>query len=401
MRAAALLTLVLVVPFTTAQAAAGPDPNTSTSAPSTAPHAPNGSSHRAEARKPVPKLRVTTEVGNLKIPWDAQRLPSGELLITERDRRRLKVWDGEGLRTVRIPRKSIAAFGETGLMSMAVDADFSRTRRLYVCHGHRTANGGRDVRVVSWKLREQPWRVTKRKVLLKGLPTANNGRHGGCRLLLMRNGALAVGTGDGAVGSHPQRRTSLGGKVLRLDPRTGRPWRSNPWRKASNRKKRYVFTYGHRNVQGLAQRRDGRVWSVEHGSYRDDEVNLLRKRGNYGWNPVPGYNESVPMTNHRLPGKQRNARWRSGPSTIATSGAKWVRGKQWKRLNNTLAVAALAGQRLVFMKFDKQGRLKWTKAPASLRHHGRLRSVTRDAGGDLLVTTSNGTNDRVLRISPR
>ena len=80
-----------------------------------------------------------------------------------------------------------------------------------------------------------------------------------------------------------------------------------------------MFTYGHRNVQGLAQRRDGTLWSVEHGSYRDDEVNLLRPGGDYGWNPVPGYNESVPMTDQSLPGRQVGARWRSGDPTLATS----------------------------------------------------------------------------------
>ncbi len=132
---------------------------------------------------------------------------------------------------------------------------------------------------------------------------------------------------------------------------------SNPFINAANPQQRYVVTYGHRNVQGLAQRRDGSVWSVEHGSYRDDEVNLLEDGGDYGWNPVPGYNESVPMTDQSLPGPQINAKWSSGNPTIATSGAAWVRGEQWGRYNGTLAVAALAGNRVVFMKFDKAGAL--------------------------------------------
>jgi len=362
---------------------------------------PGSVSAEPAERKAVPRLSVTTEVAGLAIPWDVQPLPQGQLLITERDRRRLSVWDGRRLRRVDFPRASVAAFGETGLMSVVVDPAFSRNRRIHVCHGHRTSTGRRDVRVVSWRLTRSPWRTTGRKVLLKGLPTAPDGRHGGCRLLVARSGALLVGTGDATVGRNPQRLRSLGGKVLRLDPATGKPWPSNPWRRAADRKKRYVLTYGHRNVQGLAQRRDGSLWSVEHGSYRDDEVNLLRKRGNYGWNPVPGYDESVPMTDHSLPGKQRNARWRSGRSTIATSGAAWVRGRQWGRLDGTLAVAALAGQRVVFMKFDRRGRLRWTHTPGALRQHGRLRSVTRDGNGDLLITTSNGGADRVLRVSPR
>ena len=74
-------------------------------------------------------------------------------------------------------------------------------------------------------------------------------------------------------------------------------------------------------MQGLAQRADGTLWSVEHGPDRDDEVNLLRNGGDYGWNPVPGYNESVPMTDQGLPGKQVEAQWSSGFPTLATSGA--------------------------------------------------------------------------------
>ena len=83
----------------------------------------------------------------------------------------------------------------------------------------------------------------------------------------------------------------------------------------------------------------------EHGPDRDDEVNRLITGGDYGWNPVPGYNQSVPMTDHNLPGTQQSAKWRSGFPTIATSGAAWVSGTQWGLYNGTLAVAALKGSR--------------------------------------------------------
>jgi hypothetical protein len=85
------------------------------------------------------------------------------------------------------------------------------------------------------------------------------------------------------------------------------------------------------------------------GPDRDDEVNLLRRRGNYGWNPVPGYDESVPMTDPDLPGTVYDAQWSSGRPTIATSGGTFVRGAGWRGYRGALAVAALAGQRLVFM----------------------------------------------------
>ena len=91
------------------------------------------------------------------------------------------------------------------------------------------------------------------------------------------------GTGDAAVGTNPQNPSSLGGKVLRITTsgagasgNAGAPFRSE------------IFTYGHRNVQGVTFAADGTPYSVEHGPNRDDEVNILVRRGNYGWDPVPG-----------------------------------------------------------------------------------------------------------------
>jgi glucose/arabinose dehydrogenase len=140
---------------------------------------------------------------------------------------------------------------------------------------------------------------------------------------------------------------------------------------------------------------------VEHGSYRDDEVNRLVPGGDYGWNPGPGYDETVPMTDQSLPGVQQEAAWSSGTPTIATSGAAWVRGRRWGSLDGTLAVAALKGSELLFLRFDDAGRLESVHRPAALQRFGRLRSVTSTRNGSLLVTTDNGDRDRVLRVSPR
>jgi glucose/arabinose dehydrogenase len=348
----------------------------------------------------IPGLKLRTLVGGLEIPWDVQQVGSRRFLVTERSRPRLSLVVDGRRRTVDFPRRSVWVRGETGLMSIAVDPRFGRTHRFWTCQGGRTAGGGHDVRVVAWRLRGRPLRARRDGVVLKGIQ-ATSGRHGGCRLLLVGNRMMYVGTGDAAVGTNPRNRRSLNGKVLRLDARTGRPWPTNPWADAANRKKRYVLTFGHRNVQGLARRRDGTIWSVEHGTWRDDEVNRLRRGGDYGWHPVPGYNEQVPMTDHGLPGRQVGARWRSGEPTLATSGATWVHGRKWGRLRGTLAVAALKSNRLLFMKFSTAGELRWVRAPRATRQLGRLRSVTRTRANDLLVTTSNGSNDRVVRVSPR
>ncbi|MBD8869922.1 PQQ-dependent sugar dehydrogenase [Nocardioides donggukensis] len=363
----------------------------------------------AQVAARAPALRVTSLATGLAVPWDVQPIGTGEFLITERSTRRLyRVRNGRRTR-VRFPSGSVWAAGETGLMSLEVDPRFRENRRFYTCQGGYRAGGGNDVRVVAWRLGDAGARARRIEVLRAGI-RAGTGRHGGCRLLITRGGALLVGTGDAAVGTTPRDRTSLAGKVLRLNRMTGRPHPNNPLIDAESRRSRFVLTYGHRNVQGLAQRKDGSLWSVEHGPDRNDEVNLLKPGGDYGWHPVPegggaGYNESVPMTDHELPGRQRRARWRSGSPTIATSGAAWVRGEEWGRLDGRLAVAALKRQRIVFMKFDPRGRLVSTVAPRALRGIARLRSVTRAPNGSLLVTTSDSTDgrrvDRVLRVTPR
>jgi glucose/arabinose dehydrogenase len=350
------------------------------------------------ARAPMPKIHVRRQVRDLSNPWDVKPISGGRLLITERDTAHLLLWQGGETHQVRFPSRKVWVSGETGLMSMEVDPDFAHNGRFYTCSGWQKGGGNHDIRVNAWRLNDAGTRARLIENVISGFPTSS-GRHGGCRLLLLRSGALLVGTGDAATGTNPQDLTSLGGKTLRLDPMTGKPWPSNKFINAQNRKKRYIHTFGHRNVQGLAQRKDGSLWSIEHGSDRDDEVNKLVNGGDYGWNPVPGYNESVPMTDQSLPGRQINARWKSGSPTLATSGAAWVSGKKWGRLNGTLAVAALKANRVVFMKFNKSGHLRWTKTPAKLQHYGRLRSVVRAPNGDLLITSDNDTNDFVIRVS--
>ena len=349
----------------------------------------------------VPPLSVTTIASGLDIPWDVKSIGGGRLLITERTSRRLLLWEGGQVRQVAFPSSTVWASGETGLMGLAVDPGFSSNRRFYTCQGGFRGAGVHDVRVNAWTLNAALTSARLSRTLVHGLP-ATSGRHGGCRLLITDYGALMVGTGDAATGTNPRNLSSLGGKTLRLNRLTGAPWPSNPFIRSRSLNARYVTSFGHRNVQGLAQRSDGSIWAVEQGTFRDDEVNRISAGGDYGYHPVPGYNEQVPMTDQRLPGTQVNARWRSGDPTIATSGAAWVLGRQWGANNGTLAVAALKAERVLFMRFSSAGTLQYVRTPAALRQFGRLRSVTRLGNGDLLVTTSNGGgNDRVLRVRPQ
>ena len=108
------------------------------------------------------------------------------------------------------------------------------------------------------------------------------------------------------------------------------------------------------------------------------------------------------MTDQSLPGTQLEARWRSGDPTLATSGATFVKGRQWGALDGTLAVAALKASRVLFLTFDSDGKLTKVRAPAALRRYGRLRSVSNAPNGDLLITTDTDSGGgSVLRVSPR
>lgn len=352
----------------------------------------------APADAAVPRLSVSVVVGGLDHPWDVAPLGRGRFLVTERSRARLSVVRRGQRQTVPLVGARTWTGGETGLMGLVVDPAWKRNHRIYTCQGWGT-DASHDVRVVAWRLGRHLRKARVSRTLVSGLPSTS-GRHGGCRLLVARDGSLLVGTGDAATGTNPRSLTSLGGKTLRVDRFTGRPWRHNPFRSSKDPRTRLIYTFGHRNVQGLAQRRNGSLWSAEQGTYRDDEVNRLVAGGDYGYDPVPGYNESVPMTDQSLPGRQVDAVWSSGRTTDATSGATFVPNRRkWKGYRGWLAVAALKNQKLIMLHLSRGGRLLGERT--ELTGHGRLRTAVVAPNGDLLVTTDDGDGrDVVLRVHP-
>jgi aldose sugar dehydrogenase len=361
--------------------------------------------HQASERAAYPALTVKRLVTGLDHPWDVRSLGGGRLIYTQRERATLTVWAKGRKHGVRFPSSEVWVSGETGLMGLEVDPDFASNHRIYTCQGGYTS-GGHDVRVIAWRLNAKATKATKVRQLVGGFPTSS-GRHGGCRLLIDTAGSLLVGTGDAAIGTNPEDKQSLGGKTLRLNRFTGAPWPSNPFADATNRNQRYVHTYGHRNVQGLSQRADGSLWSIEQGTGRDDEVNRLVTGGDYGYNPVPvnaspGYNESVPMTDQSLPGQQVDAAWSSGDPTLATSGGDFVYGRRLGGYDGALAVAALKDQQVLFLTLSKSGKLQHVQVPAALRRYGRIRTVVDGPGSSFYVTTDNGGGaDAILRVRPR
>ncbi len=342
----------------------------------------------APSKAPPPQgLKVEQVAAGFEHGWDVGFLPDGSVLVTERPGK-IKLVRGGQVSEVDADLTDVVARGEGGLMGMVVHPDGKRFTACY--------NTTRDVRLVTFRL--DGTRATKVKDLLTGLPSNPSGRHSGCRPTLAPDGTMYVATGDIANGRNPQDRTSLGGKILRIDADTGEGAPGNPFASSGNADERRVYSYGHRNVQGVVFRPESsQAFTAEHGPAIDDEVNLLKAGANYGWDPSKGgtqggYDEDVPMTDLQRFPDAVPAIWSSGSSTEAICQAAFWNGK--------LAVTALKGSKLLLFSLDEAGKVQNVSIPAELDDkYGRLRAARTAPDGSLYVTTSNGTDDKLLRLT--
>ena len=384
---------------------------------------PASSSVPTTTSSPV-ELTVEVVASGLEHPWDIEFVPASAarvrplegtddqaILLTQRPGK-LTLISGDApdatVTEVRADFSDVMVRFESGLLGMAVYPDFAESRRFVTCQTHLEGGDAVDVRLVTWELSPDGRSATRVGPLLTGLPINPSGRHSGCRPRIGPDGALFVGTGDTASDPDiPQSMTSLGGKVLRIDLRSGEALPDNPFVSSDNPVTRQIYTYGHRNVQGVTVRPDsGAIFITEHGPTHHDEISKLVPGGNYGWDPSKGgttddYEEDVPMTDMEDFPEAVPPVWNSGDDTLAPSGADFINGEQWGSLDGALAVAGLRGQQLMLFTLDKAGNLTKITVPPPLNgEYGRLRAVRSGPNGALYVATSNGDDDKLLRITP-
>jgi glucose/arabinose dehydrogenase len=340
-----------------------------------------------------PTLTTTNLVTGLTNPWDMAFLPDGTMFFTQRPGP-ISARLTNGTINPIITPADVAPAGEAGMMGLAVDPNFAANHLLYACY---TAPS--DNRVVRWEVKATLDGVVNATptVLVMGLAKANF--HDGCRVRFGPDGKLWVTTGDGGVGSLPQNLNSLNGKVLRINSDGTAP-PDNPFFGATPGDDR-IFTFGHRNPQGIAFRPSNNApYASEHGPDKNDEVNRLVAGGNGGWNPVPGYNQVVPMTDlAQFPNAMIPA-WRSGDSgTVAPSGATFLSGAQWKAWDGALAVAFLKDAKVRVMFLNGSGSVSF--ATPILANGIRLRSVVQGPDGNLYVATDvGGGGGAIWKVTP-
>ncbi|HSM38240.1 MAG TPA: PQQ-dependent sugar dehydrogenase [Candidatus Limnocylindrales bacterium] len=348
----------------------------------------------------APRLRTKVVQAGLTNPWDVAFAPAGQMFVTERPGR-VKVFQSGGANTPLLANTNlygVHAAGEAGAMGIAVDPFFNSNRWVYVCVSRDY--GGKWLNQVIRYYVTPDWRLQHVKNVIQGGMKANT-IHNGCAVEIGPDRKLWVSMGDAGDEALAQDPSSLNGKILRLNRGGGVP-SDNPIMPGAS-KRTIVYSVGHRNPQGIAFHPvKGRVYAIEHGPDRSDEINWIRPGRNYGWPCVTGNN--APYHNGYA-ACATNAPftppvWHSGSSTIATSAGAFVSGSKWQGWSRNLFVAQLKEQDLRRFRVSSDGLTATQKAVYFNNKWGRLRAVARGPGQRIWITTSNGSNDKVIRIAP-
>ena len=339
---------------------------------------------------------------NLTIPWDLDFAPDGTMFVTERFGR-VSVYasgqpDASLLSTTIVPL--VRAEHESGLNGIALDVDFAANPFVYVCAA-RDADGSGSA--APWLNEVLRYRVTPDRaladaeVIFTGAAAAF--QHNGCAVEMDASGKLWLGIGDGAVATRAQDPESLNGKILRIN-RDGSIPADNPIL-PGNDDPSAVYSMGHRNPQGIAfEPGTGQVWVAEHGPSVDDELNRILPGANYGWPCYTGAGNPFNPAGCGPASAYSSPAWTSGGATIATSGMTFLDHPLWEAWAGTAVVAQLKEQDARRFTLTNGGS---TMTQADLffdGQFGRLRAAVLAPDGALYLTTSNGTNDRILRVVP-
>jgi glucose/arabinose dehydrogenase len=361
--------------LTTAACSFGPPSADERGAP---PRLPTPSTSPSRAGDDSASVVATVIAKGLSVPWGIAFLPDGGALVTERDSKRLlKLGPSttpDGLTVTELGTIDQAVpQGEGGLLGIAVSPKYETDKTVFVYY--TTAIDNRIA-----KLDLSTGKASAPQPIVTGIP--RNSNHNGGQLAFGPDGFLYATTGDAGQSAQAQDRASLAGKILRMTA-DGKPAPGNPDPKS------LVFSWGHRNVQGIAWDASKHAYATEFGQNTWDEINMIERGKNYGW--------------PRVEGKGTDTRYANPLVTWPTSEASCSGAAVVDRI---LAVACLQGERVYLMELTAQGTMLGQPRAFLVGEYGRLRAAVAAPDGSLWVSTSNrdgrGTpqadDDRIVRL---
>ena len=326
------------------------------------------------------EMNIDVVVDGLNNPWEMVFAPNGDIYFSERDGRIWKIESFGEAKFIKTFPKSGSYEG--GTLGLALHPNFEENKKIYVYQTNLELEFFQN-KVFSFTVDGDE--LIDKQTVIDGIPGAP--WHDGGRIAFGPDGKLYITTGDAVNPGWSQDLSSLAGKILRINPDGTIP-DDNPFDSSP------IFSYGHRNPQGIAWSNDGLLVSSEHGpsgemGYGHDEINVIQKGKNYGWPIVVGDSYDDSFVNPII---------HSGQSTWAPSGMVYFDSEKIPSLDGKFLVGALRGQHLMVVDIANDGSLISAEKMFE-GEFGRIRTAQIGPDGVLYLLTANGDNDKIVRIS--
>jgi glucose/arabinose dehydrogenase len=340
------------------------------------------------------EIAVETVARGLNHPWGAAFLPDGRMLVTERiGRLRIMAKDGQVSPPLGgVPR--VVSRGQGGLLDVALDPAFAQNRLVYLSYAE-ARDGGAATAAGRGRLNDAGTALEGFTVIFRQEPAVSGGNHFGSRLAFTPDGKLFISTGDRFKFDPAQDLSSHLGKLIRINPDGSVP-PDNPFVGRKDAKPE-IWSYGHRNAQGLAvQPETGVLWEGEFGPLGGDEINLPEAGKNYGW-PLVSWGKhydgrEIPNPPTRPDLVDAVHHW---TPAISFSGMAFYTGDAFPGWRGNLLLAGLASQTLARLSIE--GRR--VTGEERIRIGTRIRHVVPGPDGLVYLLTDEDSG-RVLRLSP-
>jgi len=334
---------------------------------------------------------IDTLATDLVVPWELVFLPDNTMLFTERAGRVRIYRDGKLLPKPAFVVPDIPLRNKTGLLGMCIHPDFATNRYVYVANNYSQGNGMR-LRITRYQFKNDtlinPFKI------LEDIPANQN--HTGCRLVFSPDRKLFITTGDADQPALAQDLKAYNGKILRVNDDGSIP-KDNPFF-ANDTARKEVWTYGHRNPQGLAfEPGTGTLFESEHGPTGGDEVNIIRKGENYGW----------PVIHHRDTKEGMNTPFSEYTPSIGPGEVMFYKADKFPQLHGYVMVACLRGESILKIKLEND---KMVDQEVMFKKvYGRIRSLVTGPDGYIYFSTSmvdpgegkpRPKDDLILRMRP-